>query len=136
MLPRFVHSGGSWTALYPCRPWTPADNTVGGRRVAASGLPASYIVRRDALLELTLRFHEDEWADVLAVVAAGQADEALTWYPDLEDQPGVSYAVYLEEPAAGTRWAPLRDQQYPRIFEGTLVLRGVSAAPWTPFFTG
>ena len=121
-------------ATISARAWIPIDLTVGGSRTAASGVPASYIVRRDAMLELGLRFWESEWASVLNLVAWGQTRQAITWFPDALDLL-TSFEVYLEAPLAGERWAPQRDSNFPRTFEVSLTLRGVGAAvPWLAYF--
>lgn len=136
-LSRFVYGATDWTTSLPVRAWTPVDATVGGRRVSAAGVPATYIVRRDTLIELVLRLTEDEWEDVLALVAFGQTGQAITWYPDANntDPDYEAVAVYLETPAPGERFTPTRDGQYPRMIEVTLVFRGVAGIlPWTPYY--
>jgi hypothetical protein len=109
------------------------DEAVGGVRVSAAGIPASYIVRRETLVDVPVRFTEAEWPDVLALVTFGQSSQVLTWYPDaLEAE---NFQVYLQKPAAGEGWSPNRLGDYPRAFEVTLQLRGASgAAPWQAFF--
>lgn len=124
--------GGQFTPTHPPRPWTPIDETIGGKRVAAAGVPAAYVVRRDSLVELTLRLEEDEWLELVNLIDYGQQGESITWYPDASDLL-TSYEVYLEEPAPGGRYAPTR-ADYLRIFETTIVLRGVDLPPWPNFF--
>jgi hypothetical protein len=131
---RFTYTGGDYTTSIPARAWLPADESIGGVRVAASGVPATYLVRRDVLLELTLRFPESEWDDVLDLVTFGQSGETITWYPDA-DATGTSFSVYLQAPAPGERCNPTRDGTYPRMLEVTLMLRGASgSAPWVAYF--
>lgn len=130
---RFVYSATDWTTFLPVRAWTPVDETVGGRRISAAGVPATYIVRRDVLVEVTLRFWEVEWPDVLDLVTFGQSGESFAWFPDAAEPE--NYAVYLESPAPGERFAPTRDGSFPRVFEATLVLRGVdSVLPFTQYY--
>lgn len=130
---RFVYATASaFAATLPARPWTPVDNTVGGSRTAASGVPASYIVRRDGLLELTLRIEEAEWAAFLALIVFGQSAAAFVWFPDAEE--ATSFTVYLDSPAAGEKWKPTRDT-YARVFEVTITLRSTDGTPlWLPYF--
>jgi len=139
MLTRFVYGlTGDWTPALPPRAWTPIDETVGGRRIASAGIPATYVVRRDVLVELTLRFEEAEWDAALALVAFGQSGQSFFWYPDstLTDPDYERAEVYLQVPAPGERFAPTRDGQYPRMFEVTIVLRGVAGIlPFTPYYT-
>jgi hypothetical protein len=132
--PRFVWATGDLTMTWPCRAWIPEDSTVGSRDVSASGIPAAYIVRRDDLLNLTQRVTEDEWSDFRAFIAAVQDGQAFQWYPDAEE--AEFFDVYLESPAAGDKWRPSRDGEYPRMFEATIQLRGVDEAPWLPYFDG
>ena len=130
---RFVYGdSGDWTTELTARPWTPADSTVGGSRTAASGVAASYIVRRDGLLELTLRVTEAELATAKALVAFGQTEESFLWYPEASENEPVE--VYLETPKAGERWAPARLGEYPRVFDLPIVLRGVDLDPWVAYF--
>ena len=130
---RFVFGASDFSTNLPARAWVPADETVGGARIAASGVPATYIVRRDDLLTLVLRFEESEWEDVRDLVVFGQSGQTLRWFPDADDAANVP--VYLQTPAPGERWAPTRDGQYPRVFEVTLTLRAAGTAPWLPYFT-
>ena len=125
-VPRFVYTGTDWTPDLPQRPWAYRTPTVGGSRTAASGTPASYVVRRDSLLAVTLRIWETELADLQALVAWGQASETITFYPDTDT--GTSYACYLESPLAGEELAPQRNDQVPQILEVSLVLRSQGAA--------
>lgn len=130
---RFVFGTGDWTTEVSAQPWIPADNTVGGSRTSAAGIAASYIVRRDILTELTLRVSEDEWDELLALVAYGQASLSFTWYPDADE--AASYAVYLEAPLAGERWSPARTVGFLRQFEVTVTLRNTAGVdPWQPYF--
>jgi hypothetical protein len=132
---RFACGGGAgdFTTKLPARAWQPADETVGGVRLAASGVPATYVVRRDATLEVTLRIEEAEWAALLALVAFGQSGEVITWFPDANE--AESFAVYLHAPAPGQRWAPTRDADFPQVFQVALTLRGAAgAAPWLAYF--
>lgn len=135
---RFTYGlSGDFTPSLPPRAWTPMDETLGGVEITATGIPVSYIVRRDQEVELTLRFGEDEWDAVLALVEWGQSGQEMQWYPDalLTDPDYDASAVYLQSPAAGERWGPTRDGQYPRTFEVTLMLRGVGGVlPFTRYY--
>ena len=112
--------------------WTPADVTIGGSRTSAAGVPASYIVRRDAVLDVTLRFWEAEWADILNLIAWGQQAESFLFFPDADE--ATNWEVYLEAPLAGARFAPVRDA-FTRVFTLPLTLRGAGiTVPWQPYF--
>jgi hypothetical protein len=119
---RFVYGGGDFTTELSAHPWIPADSTVGGDKVSAAGIPASYIVRRDNLMEVTLRVQEDEWETFLSLIAFGQSRQTFTWYPDSDE--GANFTVYLESPLAGERWAPTRLGGFERVYEIPIVLRG------------
>lgn len=125
-------SGGIFSPRLPPKPWTPIDETTGGSRTAAGGVPASYIVRRDSLLEVVLRIDEDEWTDFVNLIAWGQSGESFLWYPDADDV-GTSFEVWLEEPKPGGRYSPERTD-FPRVLECTLILRGVDVPPWPNYF--
>lgn len=133
--PRFEYDvGSSFETEHPSRPWTPMDETVGGSRTAASGVPASYLVRRDATVSLTLRLEETEWADFLALIAFGQTAQAFLWFPDTDEVE--NFSVYLAVPSAGERLTPTRDNAYPAVFEVTITLRSADGtAPWLAYFS-
>lgn len=131
---RFDYGGVVFETSLPCFPWTPLDETVGGRRIAASGIPAAYIVRRDYMLELRLRIYETEFSDYLSLVSFGQSGQSFLWWPDADDLDTV-VEVYLQSPLAGESWSPNRVDNFQRVFECSLTLRGVDVAvPWRPYF--
>ncbi len=125
---RFLYDVTDWSTKLPVRAWGRVTPTVGGHRISAAGTPASYIVRRDHILLVPLRFFETEWIDVHALIAWGQSGELLTWYPDALDV-ATFFSVYLHSPAAGEDIKPSRDGQYPGMLEITIGLR--STTPWT-----
>lgn len=130
---RFVFGTEDWTTEYSVRPWDPARGGVGGSRTAASGVPASYTVRKDELLELTLRVTEAEYATLDALIDFGQTSESFLFYPEADENEPVE--VYLEAPLAAERWKPTRLGEFPRVFEAAIVLRGADTTPWVPYFT-
>jgi len=127
---RFVYSTTDWSSRLPVRAWERVTPTIGGHRISAAGTPASYIVRRDHILLVPLRFFETEWADVQALIAWGQSGELLTWYPDALDA-GTSFSVYMHSPAAGEDITPSRDGTYPGLLDITIGLRSLADTPWT-----
>lgn len=130
---RFEYGNTAFECEVSSKPWTPGYNTIGGSRKAASGLPASYIVAEEHLVDLFLRIRETEWAAYRAMIAYGKGAGEITWYPDA-DEPA-SYLCYLEAPLAGERATPTRDSNFLRIFEVQLTLRGVDGIiPWQPYF--
>lgn len=132
-LSRFTFGASVFETTLPPRAWTPSDNSIGGSRIAASGTPAAYLVRRDAQLEITLRFYESEWAAVDNLIAWGQSAQPITWAPEASD-PGTTVDVYLDSPGPGERFSPTRSD-FPRVFELTITVRGKDGAvPWTPYY--
>lgn len=132
---KFSYGATNYSPSLPPRAWDPADETVGGVEIAAAGAPTTYVVRRDDLLEVTLRFPEAEWDDVLALVTYGQTGQVIQWFANVDVEPDYSEGVYLHAPAPGERWKPTRGQ-FPRTFEVTLTLRGaLGGIPWTPYYT-
>lgn len=128
----FLYSDQLFETSISVRPWTPADETVGGMRISAAGIPASYVVRRDALIELTLRLFEEEWPGFLNFLAFAQTAEQFVWYPDADE--AFAYAVYLHAPSAGERVTPTRDGSMNRVFEVSITLRGVeTTVPFEPY---
>lgn len=111
------------------RPWDRRVPTVGGRLVSASGMPAAFIVRRDHVLDVPLRFYESEWEDIDRLLAWGQSGEAFFWWPDALEDSEV-YAVFLEAPAAGEAVEPRRSTQFVDMLEVTVSLRKVSNSRW------
>lgn len=131
--PRFVAGSIDLALTYPALAWIPNDVTVGGSRTSAGGVPASYVVRRDSTLALTLRVTEAEWASFLALIAYGQTSQAFDWFPDANSSSG--FLVYLEAPLAGDKLTPTRNSQYPRTFEVPITLRSTDGTPlWLPYF--
>lgn len=131
---RFVYGGQTFTTSVSVRPWIPVDNTIGGYRIAGSGVPAGYVARRDSIVELVVRFYESEWLSLLNMIIYAQDGAAsITWYPDDDDE-DTSFVVYLDSPAAGERIVPTRDSQFPRLLELPLVLRGSGTeVPFVPY---
>jgi hypothetical protein len=128
---RFVFGDSDLTLSLSVKAWEPDAPTVGGRAVSGAGVPASFIVRRDHTLDVTLRVTEAEWDEVESLIAYGQASLPITWYPDADGN--TSYQVYLESPAPGESVKPTRTD-FPRVFERALTLRAVTGSVWQPFF--
>lgn len=133
-LSRFVYGEQEFQTTISVRPFTPVDRTIGGSRTSAAGVPASYIVRRDAMIDLVVRIFEDEWTDFLNLLIWGQGAESIFWYPDAEDTL-TFWEVYLESPMAGQDIRPNRDGNFQRVFEVPITLRGVGTeVPWRTYF--
>lgn len=125
--PRFVVNGLDYSFSFPMRPPDFPVGGVGGSDTSAAGFPASYGVRDDYLLDVRLRFFESERADVEALILEMQKHfTTIAFYPDQDV--GTSQACYLEAPARGSRWQPVRDVSYPKAFELTITLRSIVGA--------
>jgi hypothetical protein len=134
-IPRVVYtrSGSAPTTLdftLPQRLWTPLSIAVGGSEVSAAGVPESFVIRRDQLLDLRLAFREGEWPAVHAWLAWMQDTAGFcVFYPDRAV--GTSRTCYLETPKVGEEIRPERGD-YPGIYELAVRLR--STAPGDPPF--
>jgi hypothetical protein len=116
----------------PPESWLPREGSIGGMIRATSGIPASYVVRRDRMVDLTLRIREEEWSSFLNFLVWAQEGGSFTWIPRVGGTE--EYEVTLFAPMPGAVWAPTRATAYPRVFLATLTLRGVDATnPFTPF---
>lgn len=121
----------------PSRPWTNVEEAVGGRRLAATGIGASFVVRTDTIMAMTIRFRESEWANVLGMIRWGQMEETLVWYPDALDL-ATSFIAYLHTPEAGSRVQATRLADFPKVMELPLELRRADQpeTPWGLDFFG
>jgi hypothetical protein len=126
-IPRIVYGTTTLDLTWPQRHWTPSSVAVGGRDISATGVPAAYSVRRDQLLDVTIRFEEDEWPDIEAWLQWAQGQRPFTWHPDRSNL-SASYTVYLQEPAMGEPILPERDEQFPLVFTVGVQLRRVGWA--------
>lgn len=105
----------------PQRLWTPASTAVGGTDTSAAGIPESFVIRRDQMLDVRLPFWEGEWPAVHAW---------LTWMQDnagscrfFPDRDGTLYhTCYLESPKMGEEVRPERGD-HPGIYEIGVRLR-------------
>lgn len=133
--PRFVFGANDFAFSMPMRPPTPMNGGIGGSETAASGVPASYSVRRDYLLNVPLRFTEEEWTEVEALIEAMQAHPTggFDFYAD-KNQPEPSNTCYIEEPAMGTRWGPTRGEFF-GSYDLTIILRSTSGRFDVPYFS-
>jgi hypothetical protein len=130
--PRWVYTDAlgavDYHARLPQRPWDPGTDTLGGSDVSAAGVPAAFLIRRDPLWHVTLRFPEGEWPNVERLIAHGQGAGSITFYPDRLS--GLSHTVYLLSPAMGERVRPRRSDE-PSTQEIDLVLRRTTTGAGT-----
>lgn len=133
--PRWIYNDGSavdYSMSVPQRPWDFGSRGIGGSDVAASGVPASYEVRREYLLHLTLRFPVAEWSNVERLVRHLQRSGSATFYPDL-DVPGTSHTVYGDSPRLDEEIRPRRSDE-PGSLELDITVRRTTSAIFTDVY--
>lgn len=125
--PSFVYGSSAtlWEASWPMAPPNPVDATIGGRDIAAAGIPAAYRVCQYDLLDVVLRFFEYEWPQVQAFIRDAQESAApFAFYPDQLDA-GHVYNCYLQSPVMGEDVRPRRGEFFGSM-ELSIQLRSVS----------
>lgn len=103
----------------PPREWSHGIEEVGGHAVSGAGVPATFVVRSQETITMTLRVRESEWDDCLAFLRAGMGGEEITVTYD--DQTPVD--VYFVSPVAGDSADFDRDPEYPRLLNVTFTIR-------------
>lgn len=127
-VPTFSPAVGSTLYLtLPMRLWTPSSRPVGGSGVA-NGVPESFIIRRDQLLSVRLRFYEVEWPFVGDLFDSLQLylSSGFTFYPDYLRNPSTYILCYLEEPVPPNEIKPERDDSYIGAYHLDAVFRSMA----------
>ena len=106
----------------PIREWQYGIQNKGGHAVSAAGLPASFVVRTQETLDMTLRVLESEWPDCMEFLRAGMA--GLEIQMTVGDQDPVD--VFFVSPVAGEDFAPDRDPAFPRVLNVAITVRSVA----------
>jgi hypothetical protein len=135
-VPKFVRGDPPTTfaATIPWRATLPRISEEGGSEKSGAGVVAAYQVRKDALLVTRLRFTEDEWPEVEALVDAGKAGEVIQVYPD--QAISMYHSCYLESPVMGEGYGPERDEEFLPGLALTLTWRRTTSAPFdAKYFT-
>jgi hypothetical protein len=121
MIPSFEWgSSDSFECSLPAREWSYGIEQDAGHAVSAAGLPASYVVRDQETVTMTLRVLESEWAGCLEFLRAGMRGEPIDWTPS-EDEAALE--VFFSSPVAGEEFEVDRDPEYPRVLNVTITLR-------------
>ena len=123
--PRFVYNDGSavdFTMALSQRPWDYGSQGVGGSDTSAAGVPASFEIRRDHFLHISLRFAVAEWGDVERLLRHFQAGGSATFYPDQLDG-AITATVYGHSPAMGEEIRPRRSGENQAVLELNITLR-------------
>jgi len=133
-VPKFQYPATTGTQLTLARPmgfWEHRQETVGGFRDSAAGVRAAITIRRDYLLDIVLRFPEDNLDDVETMVAWMQDNPstAFTFWPDV-DVTGTSYASLLVSPGIGESLRATRNGTFKSDLETTLTLKRSNGAAW------
>lgn len=129
LTPKFVYGATPTTLALTIaqRPWSPSSQAVGGAELGAP-TPAAYVVRRDELLDVTLRFHESEWAAVRAWLVWAQAlPNTFDYFPDL--YLSAFHTCYLVSPVMGEPIRPVREETF-GVYEIGLQFRKVDGTAW------
>lgn len=105
--------------------WVPDRFTQGGSSESAGGVPETFVVRKDGLLTLPLRFMENELATVVAWIDWCHANGSLGWFTFWPDQnkPGLSFQAWLISPKVGAKWGIQRASGYVKALELPTELR-------------
>jgi hypothetical protein len=103
----------------PLREWSYGLDQEGGHAVSAAGLPASFVVRTQEMLVLTLRVLETEWAACRDFLRAGMAGTEITMTVGEQDP----VDVFFVEPIAGEEYVVDRDSEFPRVLNVTVTVR-------------
>lgn len=114
----------------PMKPWEYRSGGVGGSTVAASGIPVSFVIRTDRLVDLTLRVLEEELESVLAVLEAIRASSEAFIFAFDQDDPTTDHWVYLESPVWPEAIEPERDE-FLGLFLLQITLRTIDGGPFT-----
>jgi hypothetical protein len=123
--PRFVYNGAVELALTLSQKlWTYEEGSgMGGEDTSAAGVPESYIVRWDQLMNMTLRYTEAERGAVMEMLkwCVSNKGTAFSLFHDQTDVTGV--AVYLESPKTSERIKSDRESGSPWVLTTTITLR-------------
>lgn len=104
--------------------WIPDSLSQGGGSESAAGVPETYIIRRDGLLMVPLRFLETEWLMVAQWIQwclDSGSQGFFSFYPD--QAKAQNYQCWLLKPKVGERWGVKRAQGYVKCFEVDLEMR-------------
>jgi hypothetical protein len=109
--------------------WSPSARDIGGSNKSDAGIPEAFIIRRDQLCDVELRFLESEWATVdtwLAYVIQGFSFDF--WFNKTDN--ATKYTVYLESPKVGDDIKPKREP-YGKVMSLSLTLRTTAGGRFT-----
>lgn len=126
MAPKIIYGSGPTTLnmTHASAKFTPDRFVVGGGTEAASGVPETFVIRKDGLLALTLVVDESEVAAVTAWIDWVMDNGSLgyfTYYPD--QGKSLNYQCWLVKPKIAEKWGFRRHDSYLRAYQLDLELR-------------
>lgn len=124
--PKFTYDVGPTTLLMTQSStiWTPDRVLQGGGSESAAGVPENYVIRRDGILNLGLKFLESEWAAVAAFLDFCIGSGSQGWFTFFPDQTkGLNYQSWLLKPKIGEPWGTKRADGYVKALQIDLTLR-------------
>lgn len=129
-IPKFTCGATTYSLTQPQKLWTVKSKPYGGGDVSDAGVPEAFIIRRDQLVDIEIRFLESEWSVVDTILNYGQTGQSMTFWFDKNDN-ATQYTVYLESPNVGDgEVTPSRDT-YTGVYTLKMTLRNTSTSPFT-----
>lgn len=129
--PRFSYGAGPTilNLLLPMMLWESGTDWEGGGDISTPGVPERYVIRRDELAFLRVRFYESEYAAVRAFAQwAMEGSSAFDFRFD-QDVPATQFSVYLHAPTLNEGFRPTRDARFPGVWEWRVTLRSLNGTP-------
>lgn len=113
---------------FPQKFWTPEEGAMGGGEdLTVTGVPVHSYERYDNAVDVTVRFTDDEYASVMAMLKWIQLHLSVTLlYQFHSERPETEYEFYLEAPHIKDRITPVRSTEDPRLWELSLTLRSAT----------
>ena len=138
--PKFSYDSGPTvlTMTWAAREWEVLHGGVGGVRfaAAAAGMAASYVVRRDRDLAITLRVLETERASVETFVEWAQGMESFTFCAGCRHRRHVVLLHPRRARPPGSRGSSSATRSFRTCSPSRIVLRKSDGSQWTDaYFT-
>ena len=108
-IPLFEYGAASTQLTYPMQPFTMGARTEGRLQYTANGVPGANVRLRKYLINVTLRFTEEEWPSIIAWLAFAQYGDAFAWTPDSPNANAQTFLCTLESPRMADIVTPSRD---------------------------
>lgn len=123
-VPKIIYGTGPTTLelTWPQKLWTPSSRPIGGSAVSDSGIPESFVIRRDQLCKVEIRFTEAEWLTMDEFLIWAQNANSFDFWFDKDDE-DTAYTCYLDDPRIGDGDVTPSREGYPYVFTIPLVLR-------------